>query len=226
MNLSASALNDSLMTLPETAWGLDKTKVTFPVSHWVQVYMPVSGVILWCITTVVLSEWWTLRGQTHPAPAVWVCPLQCQAFFLSFCVGMLDPLCRCYKLQRRWGHHIPSGSLQVLRTQGSDLAGNLQQFLFHSWFWNTHMQSLQEENWFLREYFFFLNSNHRAFLQWIAKSILGAGLLLLTFLVGQNRQLNWQWIVSRPRKKRRERYSKWDRQMRDRWKRKSFLVLC
>lgn len=33
MNLRAFALNDSLMTLPETAWGLDETKVTFPVSH-------------------------------------------------------------------------------------------------------------------------------------------------------------------------------------------------
>lgn len=56
-SLSASSLNDSLMTLPET----------LPMSYWVQVYVPVSGVIFCCITTAVLSKRWTLRGQTHPA---------------------------------------------------------------------------------------------------------------------------------------------------------------
>lgn len=119
MNISASSLNNSLMTHPETLL----------MSYWVQVYMPVSGVIFCSITTVVIaeqSEQWTLRGQT-PCFTAQVCPLQCQACFRSFSVGMLDPIYIHYQLQLRWGQHIPSDSLLVLTTLGG-LAGNPQWF--------------------------------------------------------------------------------------------------
>lgn len=129
MNISASSLNNSLMTHPETLL----------MSYWVQVYMPVSGVIFCSITTVVIaeqSEQWTLRGQT-PCLTAQVCPLQCQACFCSFSGGMLDPIYIRYQLQLRWGHHIPSDSLWVLKTLGG-LAGNPQWFWLHGRFWNTH----------------------------------------------------------------------------------------
>ncbi len=128
-----------------------------------------------------------------PCLSAQVCHPQCQAFFFFFCEDMLDPLYICYQLQLRWGQHIPSDSLWVLRTQGSDLAGNLQQFQLHGWFWNTHIQILQGENWFSREYFFYTAATE-LFVQRIAKSILGASLLLLTFLPGHNRKL-WYTVL-------------------------------
>lgn len=168
-----------------------------------------------------------LERPDTPCSSAWVCPLQCQAFLLSFCVGMLDPPCRCYQLQPRWGHHIPSDLLQVLRTQGSDLAGNLQHFLFHSWFWNTHMQSLQEEKRFLREYFFFLlSSDHRAFSAVDCKIHSGCWFVATRVLGGTKQTAQLTGNCQQAQKKRRKRYSKWDRQMRDRWKGKSFLVSC
>lgn len=122
-------------------------------------------------------------------------------FFFSFCMGVLNPLCIHYQLQLRWGHHIPTNSLWVLRTEDSGWLLISNNFSPMAGFGTHTCKHCRRKKKPIPKGIVFLHSNHSAFLQCFAKSILGARLWLLTFLLGQNRQLWYTilYIVSNPK---------------------------